>query len=61
MFADTIFDPENKPRRHQANNVIDMAEETDIEAVCASQEDLREQPFDYYADEDFAVEDRQEN
>jgi len=30
MFADTILDPENKPRRHQANNVIDMAEETDI-------------------------------
>ena len=59
--ADVILDPETKPRRHETNNVLDTAQESDLETVSASQDDLSEQPFDYYSDEDFAVEDRQEN
>lgn len=60
VMADVILGPDNKPRRAQSSNVIDVAEESaDPESISVSQ-DLSEQPFDFYAD-DFTVEEQQED
>lgn len=59
IYTESILSSPAKQSHCHASNVIDVAEEGDLETVNATK-DLSEQPFDFYAD-DFTVEEQRED